>query len=77
MERHSVTSSNVKSIGYDASSSTLEVEFNSGGIYQYYSVPKAYILRCYTPLRRAAILTTTSRIVSVVDRSLRKYRYDY
>jgi hypothetical protein len=41
MERHSVTSSNVKSIGYDASSSTLEVEFNSGGIYQYYSVPES------------------------------------
>lgn len=41
MERQSVSSSNVKSIGYDAASSTLEVEFNSGGVYQYYGVPES------------------------------------
>ena len=40
MDRQSVTSSNISSIGYDASSQTLEVEFKHGGIYQYYDVPQ-------------------------------------
>lgn len=39
MTRTSVDSSNLRSVGYDAATSTLEVEFHSGGIYQYYSVP--------------------------------------
>lgn len=40
MERQSVSSSNLRSIGYDHSSSTLEVEFNNGSIYQYFDVPE-------------------------------------
>lgn len=40
MERYSVASSNIASIGHDASSQTLEVEFLSGAIYQYYGVPE-------------------------------------
>jgi len=39
MNRQSVTSSNIASIGYDADSQTLEVEFLNGGIYQYFDVP--------------------------------------
>jgi len=39
MERRSVSSSNLASVGYDAQSQTLEVAFNRGGVYQYYSVP--------------------------------------
>ena len=39
MERQSVSSSNISSIGFDESSSTLEVEFHSGGVYQYFDVP--------------------------------------
>jgi hypothetical protein len=39
MERIPVSSSNVASIGYDADTQTLEVEFNSNTIYQYYGVP--------------------------------------
>ncbi len=38
MERHMVTSSVVRSIGYDETAQTLEVEFNSGVVYQYYNV---------------------------------------
>lgn len=34
-----VDSSNIKSIGFDEDSSTLEVEFNSGAVYQYFDVP--------------------------------------
>ncbi len=39
MKREPVTSSNVISIGYDASTETLEVEFQNG-VYQYYDVPQ-------------------------------------
>ncbi len=40
MERYSVASSNIASIGYDAGTETLEVEFLSGANYQYYNVPQ-------------------------------------
>lgn len=40
MERESVTSSNISSVGYDAESQTLEIEFINGGIYQYFDVPE-------------------------------------
>lgn len=50
MERQRVSSSNVRSIGYDEASSTLEVEFNSGGVYQYYGVPESV----YATLMRAS-----------------------
>lgn len=39
MERQPVTSSNVKSVGYDAQAKVLEVEFVGGAIYQYDDVP--------------------------------------
>ena len=41
MERALVRSSNISSIGYEANSQTLEVEFHSGNIYQYNRVPEA------------------------------------
>jgi len=40
MIRQSVNSSNIKSIGYDSGSNTLEIEFHSGGVYQYFNVPE-------------------------------------
>jgi uncharacterized protein len=40
MERIPVESSNVASIGYDSDTSTLEVEFQSGSVYQYFDVPE-------------------------------------
>ncbi len=41
MPRQPVKSSDITSIGYDASTSTLEVEFRTGAVYQYYSVPRS------------------------------------
>ena len=41
MQRTPITSSDIRSIGYDASTQTLEVEFHSGGIYQYDGVPES------------------------------------
>lgn len=40
MNRQSVESSNLASIGYDAEDEILEIEFNHGGIYQYFDVPE-------------------------------------
>jgi uncharacterized protein len=37
--RVQVDSSNITSVGYDEGSSTLEIEFHSGSIYQYFDVP--------------------------------------
>ena len=39
MNRTPVRSSNIRAVGYDQESRTLEVEFQSGGIYQYSGVP--------------------------------------
>lgn len=41
MERVSVRSSNIRSVGFDAESETLEVEFTSVSVYQYYGVPES------------------------------------
>lgn len=38
MQRTAVSSSNVASVGYDPNSSTLEIEFNNGAVYQYFDV---------------------------------------
>ncbi len=40
MKRKSVNSSNLASVGYEAESQILEIEFNHGGVYQYFDVPK-------------------------------------
>jgi hypothetical protein len=39
MDRTPVASSNIASIGYETDSQVLEVEYISGGIYQYMNVP--------------------------------------
>jgi hypothetical protein len=39
MQRQSVVSSNVQSIGYDKNSQILEVAFLNGSVYQYFGVP--------------------------------------
>lgn len=40
MRRTPVTSSNIASVGYDAVSATLEIEFYGGSVYQYFDVPE-------------------------------------
>jgi hypothetical protein len=39
MERTPVISTDIRAIGYDPDNQILEVEFNSGGVYQYSGVP--------------------------------------
>ena len=40
MQRIPVSSSNIRSIGYDSQSAILEVEFTSGDVYRYFDVPE-------------------------------------
>ncbi len=39
MIRQPVNSSDISSMGYDEAAQTLEIEFQSGGVYQYFGVP--------------------------------------
>ena len=39
MKRDPVQSSNIISVGYDSASSTMEIEFKDGRVYQYFDVP--------------------------------------
>jgi len=41
MERQFIESSMINSIGYDSNSSTLEIEFNSGVVWQYFDIPES------------------------------------
>jgi len=40
MYRTPVSSTNIRSIGYDPQSAIIEVEFTSGDVYQYFDVPE-------------------------------------
>ena len=40
MQRLPVQSRALKSVGYDTDGRLLELEFSSGGLYQYYDVPE-------------------------------------
>lgn len=41
MRRIPVSSSNLKSIGYDADTRILEIEFQTGAVYRYFQVPES------------------------------------
>lgn len=41
MDRTPVSSSDLASVGYEATSMLLEIEFLSGSIYQYFDVPES------------------------------------
>ena len=41
MERKNIESTMIKSIGFDPENSILEIEFNSGAIWQYFDFPES------------------------------------
>jgi len=45
MERKLVSSSNLHSVGYDITTSTLEIKFHKSGVYQYFNVPENIYVR--------------------------------
>jgi len=67
MERQTVDSSNLASIGYDSNSLILEIEFNHGGVYQYYDVPESI----YSDLMDA------SSHGQYFDRNIKKAGYEF
>lgn len=44
MKMEPVNSSNVQTVGHDDDSSTLQVEFKNGAMYQYFDVPEAVFI---------------------------------
>lgn len=67
MKRSPVNSSNVLSVGYDTTTSTMEVEFKNGEVYQYYEVPE----RIYQNLINAA------SVGKYLDQNVKKRGYRY
>ena len=67
MKRQAVESSNLASVGYDAETQTLEVEFKHGGVYQYYNV----LISVYDGLMNA------SSHGQYFDRNIKKAGYRY
>ena len=41
MNRTPVSSSNLRSVGYDSATNTLEIAFHGGRVYQYFNVPES------------------------------------
>jgi len=41
MNRTPISSSNLRSVGYDSATNTLEIEFHSGHVYQYFNVSES------------------------------------
>ena len=67
MELQPVSSSNLKAVGYDSESKTLQIEFLSGGLYEYYNVPESI----YNGLMSA------SSHGSYFDKYIKKGGYNY
>jgi hypothetical protein len=67
MERIPVQSSNIASIGYSTESSTLEVEFLNGSVYQYFGVPKDVF---------DSLMNSSSK-GSFLDHNVKKAGYSY
>lgn len=67
MERVPVQSSSLASVGYDSQSSTLEVEFLNGSIYQYFGVP---------PHIHEGLMNAGSK-GSYLDQNIKKAGYSY
>ena len=44
MKRYKVNSSEFRTVGYDLPSLTLETEYHSGEVYQYFDVPERLVL---------------------------------
>ncbi len=67
MDRRSVSSSNIRAIGYDAESNVLEIEFHSGWTYHYFEVPSG---------RYQSLMDATSK-GSFFNREIKgKYSYE-
>jgi hypothetical protein len=67
MNRTPVSSSNLRSVGYDAEARMLEVEFLNGGLYRYSGVPASV----------HAGLMSASSLGTYFDRYVKKAGYPF
>lgn len=67
MRRKAVSSSAISSVGYDPEARTLEVEFSSGAVYDYYGVP---------PKVYASLMSAPSKGQFVSRRIRDRYRFE-
>jgi hypothetical protein len=56
MRRARIQSSSLESVGYEAASRTLEVEFAGGAIYQFLEVPEAEMVKLMRARSRGTYL---------------------
>jgi hypothetical protein len=56
MKRARIDSTSLESVGYEAASKTLEVEFSGGAVYQYLEVPEAELRKLMRARSRGAYL---------------------
>lgn len=68
MDKQRVSSSSVISIGYDARTKTLEIEFGSGRVYQYYGVPDRMHTEIMQALSKGQFFNTYIRNVYAFSR---------
>ena len=61
MERTRVSSSNIRSIGYDPQNEILEIEFLNGGVYQYFGVSQSVYERLMAASSKGRIFSTYIR----------------
>jgi len=67
MEKTSVRSSNIKSVGYIEKTCTLEVEFKNGSIYAYLNIPHSLYLKLLKAKSKGSFL----------DKKIKKAGYKY
>lgn len=48
MNRQAIRSTNIRSVGYDPATMTLEIEFRNGRVYEYLAVPESVYLGLLT-----------------------------
>ena len=67
MDRIPVSSSNLRAVGYDPDSNSLEIEFLNGGLYRYSGVPASV---------HAGLMSASSH-GSYFDANIKKCGYPY
>ncbi len=65
MERVPVKSSNIRSVGYEAETRTLEVEFNDNSVFHYFNL---------SPLMHASLMQADSKGSYLSERVKNRYR---
>ena len=75
IERKPVESSMLASIGYDPATRTLEVEFHSSGVYQYYDVePEIFAGLMAAPSHGQYFLGNVRDVYQYAKMGRRRYR---